>query len=105
MGNVSLRCLFKPDVNKLSDMYQYLGRDYDERVLQSIINEVLKSVVAQYNASALITQREKVSQVIRQRLTERAKDSTFCSMTSPSLTLISAPSTRRRLRPSRCHNS
>merc|ERR1711957_161628 len=74
MGNVSLRCLFKPDVNKLSDMYQYLGRDYDERVLQSIINEVLKSVVAQYNASALITQREKVSQVIRQRLTERARD-------------------------------
>lgn len=74
MVNVSLRCLYRPDGAKLSDMYRYLGKDYDERVLQSIINEVLKSVVAQYNASALITQREKVSQVIRQRLTARAKD-------------------------------
>jgi len=74
MVNVTLRCLFKPDLMKLPEMYRYLGKDYDERVLQSIINEVLKSVVAQYNASALITQREKVSQVIRQRLTTRAKD-------------------------------
>lgn len=74
MVNLTLRCLFKPDTGRLPDMYRYLGKDYDERVLPSIVNEVLKSVVAQYNASALIQQREQVSQVIRQRLTARARD-------------------------------
>jgi len=34
--------------------------DYDERVLPSIGNEVLKSIVAQFDAAELITQREIV---------------------------------------------
>ena len=34
--------------------------DWDERVLPSIGNEVLKAVVAQYNAEQLLTQRDKV---------------------------------------------
>ena len=39
---------------------QSLGLDYDERVLPSIGNEVLKSIVAQFDAAELITQREIV---------------------------------------------
>jgi hypothetical protein len=44
--------------------YQQLGPDYDERVLPSIGNEVLKAIVAQFNAAELITQRELVHFVI-----------------------------------------
>merc|ERR1719510_2017055 len=74
MVNISLRCLARPDPNKLPEIYRTLGPDYDEKVLPSIINEVLKSVVAQYNAMQLVKDRELVSRMIRQRLVQRAQD-------------------------------
>lgn len=74
MVNISLRVLYRPDQRMLPEIYRQLGLDYDERVLPSICNEVLKSVVAKFNASQLITQRQQVSLLIRRELMERAQD-------------------------------
>ncbi len=60
MVSITVRVLSRPDTNHLPKIYQSLGLDYDERVLPSIGNEVLKSIVAQFDAAELITQREVV---------------------------------------------
>jgi prohibitin 2 len=45
MVNITLRVLTKPKWEKLPQIYKKLGTDYDQRVLPSIVNEVLKGVV------------------------------------------------------------
>ncbi|GLJ46538.1 hypothetical protein SUGI_0980790 [Cryptomeria japonica] len=72
MVKIGLRVLTRPLPDQLPTIYRALGENYNERVLPSIIHETLKAVVAQYNASQLITQREAVSREIRRILTERA---------------------------------
>ncbi|KAJ2548636.1 Prohibitin-1, subunit of the prohibitin complex (Phb1p-Phb2p) [Coemansia sp. RSA 1933] len=74
MVSLSLRVLQRPSIPNLPRLYQNLGLDYDERVLPSIGNEVLKSVVAQFDASELITQRDIVSARIREELLARAQE-------------------------------
>ncbi|POS86387.1 prohibitin [Erysiphe pulchra] len=74
MVSLTLRVLHRPEVHQLPKIFQNLGQDYDERVLPSIGNEVLKSIVAQFDAAELITQREAVSNRIRSDLLKRAQE-------------------------------
>lgn len=55
----------------IHEVYRKLGTDYDGRVLPSVINEVMKSVVAKYNAQSMLTKREEVSRKIRMEMEAR----------------------------------
>jgi len=72
MVTIAIRVLHKPKPNKLVWMYQYLGTNYDERILPSLMNECAKAVVAKYNANELLTKRDQVSADISRDLSMRA---------------------------------
>lgn len=72
MVSIHCRMLFKPQIEGLPTIHKTLGLDYDDRVLPSIANEVLKSTIAQYNAEQLLKEREQVSREIREAIVARA---------------------------------
>lgn len=65
--------MFKPDPKFLHTIHRELGQDYDSKSLNNIVNEVIRGVVAQYNAQQLISQRDQISFRIKMGLTQRAK--------------------------------
>lgn len=73
MVTIGVRVLHKPDPLHLVWIYRHLGINYDERILPSLMNECAKAVVARYNASELLTKREKVSADISKDLSIRAR--------------------------------
>ncbi|KAF8686228.1 hypothetical protein HU200_043610 [Digitaria exilis] len=74
MVNLTLRLLSRPDVEHLPTIFTSLGLEYDDKVLPSIGNEVLKAVVAQFNADQLLTERPHVSALVRDALIRRARE-------------------------------
>jgi prohibitin 1 len=74
MVSLTLRLLSRPDVVNLPTIFTSLGLEYDDKVLPSIGNEVLKAVVAQFNADQLLTDRPHVSALVRDSLIKRARE-------------------------------
>lgn len=72
MVTIAIRVLHKPDPKNLVWIYRFLGVNYDERVLPSLMNECAKAVVAKYNANELLTKRDLVSKEINIDLQKRA---------------------------------
>jgi prohibitin 1 len=70
---IGLRILYRPDIEKLPDIFKRLGESdkWADLVLRSITQEVLKSVIAMYDAEQLITMRELISAQVREQMVER----------------------------------
>ena len=51
-----IKCLFKPNSEKLSEIFDELGPNYDRKVLSPILKECAKTVIAQFNAQQLLSQ-------------------------------------------------
>ena len=64
--NLTLRILFHPDTTLLPSIYNNIGLDYDEKILPSIVNEVLKSVVV--SSSSRFTENNTLKRPITFRL-------------------------------------
>jgi prohibitin 1 len=58
--------------HKLPEIYTNLGVNFNDRVLPSVGNEVLKATVARYNAEELLSKRSVISLEIKQELEKRA---------------------------------
>ncbi|KAK2100552.1 Prohibitin-1, subunit of the prohibitin complex (Phb1p-Phb2p) [Saguinus oedipus] len=70
--NITLRILFRPVASQLSRIVTSIRGNHDERVLPSITTEILKSVVARFDAGELITWGELVSRQVNGDLTDQA---------------------------------
>lgn len=57
--------------DKANWVYQSIGKEYKERIIDPAVQEVVKAVTALYTAVELITQREKVRAEIKDHLKSR----------------------------------
>jgi len=57
--------------DKVNKIYQEIGTEFKERIIDPAVQEVVKAITANYTAVELITQREKVRGAIKDLLRQR----------------------------------
>ncbi len=62
---------YNPDPNMVNILYKEVGLQYESRVIQPAVDEVVKQVTANYNAEELITKRPQVKSDIEAEITTR----------------------------------
>ncbi len=62
---------YRPAANSVHHLYQNVGLDYEDRIIQPAVEEVVKQVTANYNAEELITKRPLVKADIEREITIR----------------------------------
>ena len=62
---------YRPAPNSVNTLYKEVGLDYENRIIQPAVEEVVKQVTANYNAEELITKRPQVKADIEEEITIR----------------------------------
>ena len=75
--DISLRVLYRPIEEQIANIHLSLNRDFQDRFIKPIALEVMKTVLAQYDADQLLKQREKISAEIKSLYTTRIKEFHF----------------------------
>lgn len=64
---------FHPVPDQVNELYNNIGLEYKERVLDPAVEETVKAITAQYTAEELISQRTQVRGGMEEMLSERVK--------------------------------
>jgi len=62
---------YHPSPNSIHTLYKEVGPDYENRIIQPAIEEIIKQVTANYNAEELITKRPLVKSDIEGEISKR----------------------------------
>jgi regulator of protease activity HflC (stomatin/prohibitin superfamily) len=69
--NATVAVNLRLDPSKINDLYRTVGTDWQSRIVDPAIQEVVKATTAQFTAEELITRRPEVSAAITQSLSDR----------------------------------
>jgi len=69
--NAEIAVNYQLSENKVVEIYKTIGLDYQERVIQPVVQEVVKASTAEYTAEELITRRPEVKSKIDSSLREK----------------------------------
>ena len=62
---------YRPAPNSVNTLFKEVGLEYESRIIQPTVEEVVKQITARYNAEELITKRPQVKGDIEQEITKR----------------------------------